>query len=991
MSSQNESPILLPRNQHDEPRVHAPEAPTGTGVTAAGIAVKNIPDNAVLSEGGILLTKTQETSIAVAEAPLSPSDQELTTAFDRETLYFMSRPLDYLESKLQKHHLDSPMTEIRARVTVFDSKLPQLTKTERTLLRSPLAYIRQSALEDLAKRGIGANELQDIQRESFAPQIVDASTLQFSWPKTVESLPPAFFAFLTQVMEDQLPERPEFSADTLKHFKEVFSYLEMITETFQYRHQTYKLVDDRLMDVIAQRLEPWAETLQPGQLQHPGITALFDWLSHFDIGNTTALKIFQKILHTYGENHPLRHQVDWQLQQTKPETSEEPPATPENVGIEIEGIPMVFLSQVPSGFWTGKDGGMPMPEIRRKKEKIPFDAEYKRDLFELWYWAKMSKFQGVSVHFHFDILNSEFTELADKFGSVFGKDFETIRVNKFDEQKTIEIRLNLSSYGLHRADLKQPFFADQFNLILLIEELIRMRHQPIQLVNGEVVFGEDQLPVHPLLSQFWKMRFQQLVGEQEFDEWAEIKKRPSEMKRNVIQENIDKLLALSERDLSNKNPEDFTATYLLLESLPDGSLDPQVALQLMKKFDWDSAFVGRCLQKIKLNSLTSEQFMHIGENAHWDGLITEWALLRLNPEVFTLELISQLMEKLSTSPDPMRILGGVVSKIPEPQTTPEILLKIMETALQPDYFSQWLINELIEKFPTGSATFHLLSELMKKNKSNKQEGGSSIALERVITRLPAQSITLDYFRSALPELQYQEATQLALKLVDESVTTDFIIETAKSRGWRGFFVLELFEKLSLSEKTAKTVFLVGQHTNWEKNDLIKNLIERMPKNTLSENTLRKIVGKLDFDFEAICCAWEKLRSEQQTLAVLQRLVSASGHELMRFTASMLSLPDLSTDPNVLLQWADSIAWSLTDRHHQTKLDNLERAIKLVGVEGVIQEKLPLFFASVNVEKVTFATQYLHLLEKWQPMHQLIAKPPDSSENRLQNASQGNDS
>lgn len=898
MSTQNESPILLPDNNLPKAGLELPPLPQNSAVTDKGVAVHSLPDDVTTTESGILKPKPEQPIIAIAD-PDSPLLQTEVTrpSIDREKLYFMARPLDYFESKLQQHHLSSPMQEIKTRVEIFENNLPQLTETEQALLNSPLPYVREAAISDLKKRNISAEEIQDFQRQGSAPHMVDVSTLKFSWPEKVTKLPSKFYAFLTEVIKDQLPDGEMISLETIKHLGRFFSHLEMVIEAFQYKHQVYKLSDNTFMDLIAQRLEAWANKLEPAKKQSPSLNALFNFLSHFDIGSSAALKIFQKILSVYGENHPLRQAIDFKLQ--KPQTVNVQPTTQfENVGIEIEGIPLVFVGHVPHGFMIGIDGGGNMPEIRRTDETIPFNLEYQKDLFEFWYWARMSRLQGISVHFHLDEVNDERYHIFNKFKKILlANDGYSLRPGDDTKEETVEIRFNLDSYrdnqhDDHQADLTKPFFGEQFNLILLIQELLRIKQADFNLVDRETLAEQNQAQLNPYLDNFWQLRFQK----------KDAAKNPEEIANELAQETdkntelINNILAV----VNNPVEADYSELEKLVNMISYQSMSEELLFLLGKKTRWDLNIIRTALQKLPVDKINSDYlFFRFGEAVDYNLALDLFVFLPA--EAITPEFLEKLGEKTHWSTN---LMSRALRKMFQKTIGPNLLLKICKN-------TNWdakVLSDACNKLAPETMSLEVLNELGSKT------GWANDTLIKVIENLPGGMITPKLFLEELVG-KTRESEEILVKLIEKltqsAITREFLETLTAEWAWDSALVKTAFSKLTDQNVILNT--LMSLIKNREKLDLepsydVHELIQQLPDNIFDRPLFVKLGKKLKWNPMIIGILLRKTKKEIITKDFLAEIGEKVDWDESDLTDICEELPNECVDEQILLMFGEKTNW-----------------------------------------------------------------------------------
>lgn len=440
---------------------------------------------------------------------LAPKTPEVKTANPDAILFFLAQPWGYLDSRLQQVGLPSPIADIEKQIDDHRSSLPKIPETSKILLKSPLKHIR-----DAERTSLGMS--QETLYEIFAPDtaVVNCAELPFVYDNEHKATISRYADFLAVCIDELLVDSTNLTEE-LKHISRLFKYLDVLTLTFLYKTNQTKIDRPQILDLVASKME-WLESLeQPINKKYLG--NLFDFLSYFQMNSQAANQTFLRILNRHNFTHPILHELNYQLvekggNQEKEEVNKKAP----KIGIEIEGVPSVIFGGIPEGFELGSDtSAKNMPEFRRKAgEYLFFNHEFKKQLFELWYWAKLTQMKGASVHIHID--NNEKDNAHQLFAALVGFEGNTCKRNL--DYNTVELRFNLTSYppGDIGGSLltNAPFFHQQYDLIPLIEFLLQYSEN--QTIDRECY---EKLP------PFWQARFERKMGRLSFEEVMEIAER----------------------------------------------------------------------------------------------------------------------------------------------------------------------------------------------------------------------------------------------------------------------------------------------------------------------------------------------------------------------------------------------------------------------------------------------------------------------------------
>ena len=386
-------------------------------------------------------------------------------------LFYLSNPWNYFESELSKQQLPSPTPEIQKTVAAARKNIPN--ESSLILLNSPLKAIRESEKQRLISSGMSETLVSTLvgQGKVLDIQLCNPAELSFSFdaPKTdenTESTKEAFNTFLVDSISNIFDAIE--SKEDVKRLASLLQKLDVVLQTYQYRLDMYKVDSPELLDTVAQLLDTYRG--KKDTIPQNYLSPIFDFISNFNLQSKTANTIFYSFLKKSNSSHPLLHELEYQL---LPEDEKKDLSQPK-VGLEVEGVPKVLWKNVPEGFEQGLDGGLTLPEYRKSKDHLHFDATLKKQLFDFWYWAKKNQLVGVSVHIHLDIDDTIRSSLMAQY---FGTDYDSIRESSFD---TLELRFNLSGYDTSNGETQQvsvssPFFHEQFEFVELITFLESFR------------------------------------------------------------------------------------------------------------------------------------------------------------------------------------------------------------------------------------------------------------------------------------------------------------------------------------------------------------------------------------------------------------------------------------------------------------------------------------------------------------------------------------
>jgi len=615
------------------------------------------PDNKI-----ILLPKKEIPKEIIEVLTPSPKDvqQLAVTSNNRESgkkdneklLFFISRPWDYCNNKLDEAGVQSPIPEITDSIEKVRTSVP-ISETSRLLLKSPLKHIREAEKKKL--------NLSDYEYQiACAPNIalVDVQSLNFIHEKNSEDETiQDYYSFLNSVI-NELFYIPDGSTEQLKHLAHVSQYLDVLSQSFLYKFGQNKLDNGMILETIAERMEP---ILQSGA-HYPKeyLQIIFNFLSYFEMNNSVASTLFSQILTANSISHPIIHELNYQLH---PEKRSDPSAP--NIGMEIEGIPTVVFGNIPDGFELGIDGAGTIPEFRRSKKSISFDAAFKKDLYDLWYFAKMSQLKGASLHVHIDLRTDLLKEdMLNRFKLLFGFDSQNVKFSQ--KNNTVEIRFNLAAYkdqgSKTQLDISSPFFHDQYDLVGFIETLLDYSS------TGETPTLSDDIP------NYWKLK----LSEKKHSDYDSV--------LNALNEHV------AYRNATKDSPWTRT-TVPITEALRkfSGTISYDQLLHLLSKTDGESELAIQAFAKLE-EPLTFDQVSSLVIQYQSDTISYE-AFKRLEGSITATQAINLYTESNQSTSS----IHGAVTAINGSLSLQEIDVLMTTVAYKNDVHKSYIHRKLMEK------------------------------------------------------------------------------------------------------------------------------------------------------------------------------------------------------------------------------------------------------------------------------------------------------
>lgn len=532
-------------------------------------------------------------------------------------IFYLSSPLNYFNKFFEEKKIISPIDEIKQQIEKTRSELPSFSEASKILLRSPINKIRISEKERLLKEGISVQDIETFLSPETA--LVNVSELNFiRLPEQSGSLE-AFYSILDEAIEELLVIDAEVN-EQIKHASKFAEYLTIFSEAFMYQTANFKINNPLLLEKIAKKIEFLVESnlfLNSAKKMQ----GLFDFIAHFEMNNRTASSIFLDILKNNNFQHPLIHELIYQL---KPEERIDPEQP--RIGIEIEAIPLILFGSCPANFELGIDDGDTMPELRRDNQKLNFDNQYKKELFDLWYWAKMIRLKGASLHIHID---DESGQKLNTFQSIFGLDDDSLRGNQKHVQ-TAELRFNLNEYVKKDKDevnlvLSKPFFHQQYDIAQFIEVLLQIgENRSLDKVNILI----DKLPY------FWAVRFRELQNTYApltSDQIEDLCEAPH-LNKYVMQGALSKLNESLNTDqimsLCNKFYWDANVVEAAISRF-EGSLTVEQVIDFCDKVSWDICAKEAIISKLS-DSFTINQAINLCEKSYWDKKVVKVVFLKFS-------------------------------------------------------------------------------------------------------------------------------------------------------------------------------------------------------------------------------------------------------------------------------------------------------------------------------------------------------------------------
>jgi len=720
-------------------------------------------------------------------------------------LSYYGGPWNYFDARLKAAGIDSPTNEIQKKIKAFREKTPEISQESWLLLKNQNKDTRQAEKDKYLAGGYSLHQLEvAMSSDTALINVIDldfVKTIANSELQSNGSLD-GFYQFL-DICIDDLFNLSEPIENNFKHLAGVCKYLDILTNAFLYKSGCYKLDNPELLEKIVSKIE----VLTNGEKKHPPayLQSLFDFLSYFEMNNSNASNALLEISKAHNFYHPIINELDYQL---NPKDRED--VTQPRIGIEIEGIYTVLFGQVPQGFEIGIDGGGSIPELRKNFDSLHFDKTYKKQLFDLWYFVKMTQLKGASLHIHIDNPNDNLLEV---FQRLFGKDLDTI---KHSGLGSVEIRLNLSSYQVKEngeviLNPNTPFFHPQYDLTNLIQILIEYGNT--QELNTNVL---------KTVPTFWKYRLSIQPEQQRkkitIEKVMELSKN-SGWDSDVIFEalkHLDGSLTIEKvMELSENSGWDSDVIIEALKHL-DGSLTIEKVMELSKKSGWNSKVVAEAL-KHRDRLLTIEKVMELSENSEWNWHVIIEALKHLGG-VLTIEKVMELSENSGWDSDVIieafNHLGGVLT-----------IEKVMELSENSGWNSYVIIEAL--KHLDGSLTIEKVMELSKKYGWNSKVITEAFNhLGGVLTIEKVMELSKKYGWNS-------KVVAEALKHLDGSLTIEKVMELSENSGWNKYVIIEAMKHLD-GVLTIEKVMELSKKSGWNSKVITEALKHRDRLLTIEE-------------------------------------------------------------------------------------------------------------------------------------------------------------
>ncbi|MBP7774159.1 hypothetical protein KA078_00030 [Candidatus Woesebacteria bacterium] len=838
----------------EDGRVLRPEVPNLPAVPAgilrpdsAGVAVRDLPDGYVINSQGVIQPAATDAPVSI----LLPGQDEVSRygvrteagqdvrGHHEDLLFFMSNPWNYLQNRMHACNLPSPIEEMKKQIADFKSGI---TDAEALLLRSPFEHIRSEVRSTLIGRYI--SEAQINGRNALDLEIINVANLEFISEAHEEESIESFYAFLERCI-DELLLTTEGNNGELKHIAHVCQYLSVLTHTFLYRFGEYRLSSGAVLEKIAAKLEPLVT--QP-DLTKAYLQPILDFVSYFEMNASSASSVFLQLCEKNHVSHPLVHELRYQLGS---EESRQQDVTQPKVGIEIEGVPLVIFGSVPDGFELGIDGGGTMPEFRRNDQELHFDATYKRSLYDLWHFARMTQFRGASIHIHLDHQGEEmWNRLKEKFGT----DWNTLRTSTY--KGTIEVRFNLTGYSQKdktKLDLNSPFLPQQYDLVSFIEALIELGDG-----TGPAETTIDSLP------RFWQLRFKN--------------EKPDE-----------KLLTYEQVYETGENSDwQWTVVDFALSKL-EGFLTYEQMMTLCTHCAWDIDIFERALTLFK-EKLTLEQLLELCERSDWNWDVIGEARSQLQGN-FTYEQIYKIGEKSEWH---WRVVDFALSKFEGFLTYEQMMTLCTLCEWDIDIFKRALIL-LNEKL-----TYEQLISFSKLPRLNKD------LMVAALTHF-GNTLTYDQFSYILIQSDWDaNVVEAAVYQLKENLAFDQLLEIGIKSRWYADVSRCLFDKLE-NKLSFEQLLTLGTSSKWDL-DLIEQAMKKL-EGSLTYEQIIQLCIQSEWDIYATGQGLKKLESKLS----LEQLMQLSIQSNWKYYVIEQAAPKLGEnltyeqflDFCVKLQWAKS--------------------------------------------------------------------------------------
>lgn len=501
-------------------------------------------------------------------------------------------------------------------------------------------------------------EIEKIIEKEKPLDVADLEYNEWNKPKEVGEVPEEFRTFL----EDSADILINDTVRDREFVNKYFGGVNMLIESQIYANRCYKLKD-------AKPLEKVLTAFKEANVPLP--EKVCDFISYFEIPPSIVKYINENI--EPGSRHALKYYTDSLVQGGEQEI--------ENVGIEIEGFPKVTLGRNSyPGFRMGIDGGGTIPELRRETEKIKYDLKYKKDLYDLWYWAKMSRLMGLSLHVHLD---DEDGEAMENFTEVFGRDSDSVRRSRPSDIATVQIRLNLpfypeeDQYGNSMPKTTSIFDPQIYVLQPLIDELMVVKNAKKidaldnglkigKTADGEKILGEN-------LASWWRKGFTVVRPEQEPDEETFFRESVSSSESEETRE----MSAQEALDiLRNSSSGEYYERYLeIMGEIKIEEFTPEVALEIFEKLGYGQFVTGYALKTMDKGYVTQEFIRQILEKStsYKPDLVTE-VLGGIDENLLTVEFSREILSSLNSSEEQAIV---VAERIKQELLTREFALELI--------------------------------------------------------------------------------------------------------------------------------------------------------------------------------------------------------------------------------------------------------------------------------------------------------------------------
>ena len=613
-------------------------------------------------------------------------DQERKT-LNQSEIFFLTNRWGYLNNRLNQANIEFPINLLQDQVSQKRAQAREIPQHSLILLKSIKKDLREAERERLLQNGFSEFDLMaalspDLALINVADQNLIEAIKDDSEPMTKLS------GFLNQVIDELLP----IDSPDIQLVAELCAHLNILMQLFLYKTGRNQLNLPEILEKISHRLEFLSTDVL---VTHKHLNAILDFVSFFEMNNANASQVFLQIIQEQNSNHPLAHELTYQLEPDNRTDNTQP-----KVGMEIEAFAMVIFGQIPEGFSLGSDNGsFKIPELRRSENFLPFDNTYRRQLFQLWHFARLTQLRGLSLHLHFDDPNKEVLNILYE---LFGNNSLDVRTNNKKLTKTVELRLNLSNYRFNNrdkawADLRAPFFLEQYNVVPFIVALIN------------IINSKDQKPFELNLNDlpsYWQAKLRKKSTQMiDFEELIKLVEKAN-WDWEVLEELLDKFTGTLTLDqvtsLSEKASWDWDVVIVLLDKLADPLTLDQVT-SLSEKASWKWYVLEKLLDKFT-GTLTLDQVTSLAEKAGWRVGVLE-ILLDKFTGTLTLDQFTSLAEKAGWNWD---VLKKLLNKLTDPLT----LDQVTSLAEKVSWYL-YTVRKLLDKF-TGTLTLDQVTNLAKK-------------------------------------------------------------------------------------------------------------------------------------------------------------------------------------------------------------------------------------------------------------------------------------